>query len=64
MIDELEAELLGHPALQLLDLLVAEFDHVPGLQMDQMVVMGLGRLLVAGAPVAEFSPFRIRLSKP
>src|SRR5438270_10305161 len=39
MIDQLVAELAGHEALQLLDVLVAELDDAAGLHIDQMVVM-------------------------
>ena len=53
VIDEAEAELLGDPPLQLLQLLVDELDDIAGLDVDQMVVMGLGRRFVAGAAVAE-----------
>ena len=48
--------MLGDPALQLLQLLVDELDDVAGLDVDQMVVMGLGRRFVAGAAVAEIVP--------
>src|SRR5579875_85023 len=47
------AELIGHRFLQFFDLLVAEFDHLAGLQVDQMVVMSARHLLVARAAVAE-----------
>ena len=53
MIDEFEAELFGDAALQLLDLLVAEFDHAAGLDVDQVIVMRLRHFLVARAAVAE-----------
>ena len=53
VIDEAEAEPLGDPLLQLLELLVDELDHLAGLDVDQMVVMGFGRGFVAGAAVAE-----------
>ena len=53
MIDQAEAELGGDAPLQLLQLLVDELDDVAGLDVDQVVVMGLGRRFVAGAAVAE-----------
>jgi hypothetical protein len=58
VIDEAEAELLGNPPLQGLQLLVDEFDDVAGFDVDQMVVMGVGSGLVAGAAVAELMPFK------
>ena len=39
MIDEAKAQAAGDLLLQALDLLVGEFDDLPGLQIDQMVVM-------------------------
>ena len=39
MVDEAEAELLGDPLLQRLELVVDELDDVAGLDVDQMVVM-------------------------
>ncbi len=53
MVHQFEAQLLGHAALQLLDFLVAELDHLAGLDIDQMVVVGIGHLLIARAAVAE-----------
>src|SRR5271169_6865734 len=53
MADEFVAELIGYDFLQSFDLLVAEFDHPTGLQVDQMVVVSARHFLVAGAPVAE-----------
>src|SRR5688572_14057045 len=47
VIDEPEAELLGDPALERFELLVDEFDDVPRLDVDQMVVMRFRRRLVA-----------------
>ena len=58
MIDEAEAELRGDPPLQLLQLLVDELDDIAGLDVDQMVVMGLGGRLVAGPAVAEIVPLQ------
>ena len=45
----------GHSvaALQGLDLLRAEFDHLAGAQIDEMVVVAFGRGLVAGAALTE-----------
>src|ERR1700689_3812383 len=53
VIHQLVAQARGHFALQLLDLLVLEFDHPPALQIDQVVVMFGRHLLVARAAVAE-----------
>src|SRR5262245_61186679 len=54
MVDELVAELGGYLALQLLDLLIAEFDDPPALHVDEVVVMLLAHFLVARAAGAEF----------
>src|ERR1043165_6490883 len=54
--DQPEAELLGDPALELLEILVDELDDVAGLDVDQMVVMGLAGGFVAGAAIAEIVP--------
>src|SRR6188472_2585405 len=56
VIDQLVAELAGDLGLQLLDLLVGEFDHLAVAQIDQMVVMAVAHLLVAGAALAEIMP--------
>src|SRR5262249_5004027 len=53
VIDEAEAEFLRDLLLKLLVLGVDEFDDLAGLDVDQMVVMRLGRGLVARAAVAE-----------
>ena len=53
MADEPVAELLGHLALQRLDLLVLELDHLARLDIDQMIVVRIGHLLIARAAVAE-----------
>ena len=58
MVDQAEAELLGDPPLQRLQFLIDEFDDVAGLDVDQMVVMGLRRRFVARAAVAEIVPFQ------
>ena len=42
VVDEAEAELLGDALLQRLELVVDELDDLAGLDVDQMVVMGLG----------------------
>src|SRR3982750_1558253 len=54
MVDEAEAEPFGDPLLQLLEIVVDEFDHSAGFDVDQMVVMGFRRRFVARAAVAEF----------
>src|SRR5215212_8784937 len=53
MVDEAEAELLGNALLQRLELVVDELDHLAGLDVDQVVVVGFGRGLIAQAAVAE-----------
>jgi len=58
VIDQAEAELLGDPALERLQLLVDELEDVAGLDVDEMVVMGLRRSLVTGAAVAEIVPLQ------
>ena len=56
VVDEAEAELLGDPPLEHLQLLVDELDDLAGLDVDQMVVMGVRRRFVARAAVAELVP--------
>src|SRR6185503_18865453 len=51
--DQVEPELPGHPLLQALDLLVAELDHLATVEVDQVIMMAAGRLLVAPAAGAE-----------
>src|SRR5215472_436761 len=53
MPDEFVAELIGNDLLQSFDLLVAEFYHSTGLQVDQMVMVSTRHFLVAGAPITE-----------
>src|SRR5687768_9662137 len=53
MVDEAEAKLLGDPLLQLFQVLVDELDHFAGLDVDQMVVVGVRRGFVARTAVAE-----------
>ena len=53
VIHQFEAQFFGHAALQLFDILVAEFDHAAGLDIDQMVVMVFRRFFIAGAAIAE-----------
>ena len=53
MADQIESQLAGHPLLDALDLLVAELDHLAGLQVDQVIVVPARRLLVAPATRAE-----------
>src|SRR6185312_8169204 len=50
--DEAEAQLLGDSLLQRFELVVRELDHVPGFDVDQMVVVRFGGGLVTRAPVA------------
>src|SRR5688500_18189055 len=53
VVDQLVAELAGDSLLDGLDLLAAELDHMPGAQVDQMVVVLTGQRFVARAPVAK-----------
>ena len=57
MIDEAEAQTLGNPLLQFLELIVGELDDVARFDVDQMIVMSLGRGLVTRSPVTELVPF-------
>src|SRR5712671_6617138 len=56
MVNQLVAELPGDLCLQALDLLGLELDHLAGAQVDEMVVVRVGHLLVAGTAVAEIVP--------
>src|SRR5438270_2219349 len=58
MVDEAEAELLRDPLLQCLELIVDEFDDITGFDVDQMVVMVLGRGFVARTAIAELVPLQ------
>src|SRR6185369_1597290 len=53
VVDQLVAELARDLGLQLLDFLGGEFDHLAVAQIDQVVVMAVAHLLVAGAALAE-----------
>jgi len=53
VVDQFKAQLFGHPALQLLDILIAEFDHAAGRHVDQVIVMGFRHFFIARAAVAE-----------
>ncbi len=57
MIDEPIAQPAGDVGLQTLDLLGLELDHSPAPQIDQMVVVRLGDLLVPRAAFAEIMAF-------
>src|ERR1700682_6320627 len=57
VIDQLVAELAGDFGLQLFDLFVGEFDHLAVAQIDQMVVVAVAHLLVAGAAFAKIVAF-------
>jgi hypothetical protein len=56
VIDQLVAELAGDLGLQLLDFLGGEFDHLAVAQIDQMVVVAVAHLLIAGAALAKIVP--------
>jgi hypothetical protein len=53
VIDQLETEFFGDETLQAFDVLVAEFDHAPGLQIDKMIVMRVRHFLVTRAAIAK-----------
>src|SRR5690606_3416159 len=53
MVDEAIAELLGDLFLERLEFGIDEFEHLAALDVDQVIVMGLGRRVVAGAAIAE-----------
>src|SRR5215212_4193915 len=57
VIDQLVAELARNFGLQLFDFLVGEFDHLAVAQVDQMVMMAVAHLLVAGAALAKVMSF-------
>src|SRR5215212_1014494 len=57
VIDQLVAELAGNLGLQFLDLLGGELDHLAVAQIDQVVVMAVGHLLIARPALAEIVPF-------
>src|SRR5215510_6354731 len=56
MIDQLVAQLPGDIRLQALDLLGLELDHLAGAQVDEVVMVRVRHLLVAGTAVAEIVP--------
>src|SRR4051794_11626621 len=53
VVDEAEAELLGDPLLQGLELVIDELNDVARFDVDEMVVMTFRRRLIAGAAIAE-----------
>src|SRR3546814_14480562 len=53
VIDEAEAQPLGDLLLELLKLGIDEFEHLAGLDVDQVIVVRFGRGLVARTAVAE-----------
>src|SRR5215471_5031503 len=57
VIDELKTELLGHAPLQALDLLIDEFDHLAGREIDQVVMM-VADLFITRAAVPEIMAFK------
>src|SRR6185369_14139173 len=56
VIHEAEAELLRDALLEHLELVIDELDDVPGLDVDQMVVMRFRRSFITRAPVPELVP--------
>src|ERR1700687_2207053 len=57
VIDQLVAELAGDFGPEFFDFLGGEFDRLAVAQIDQMVVMAVAHLFVAGAALAEVMPF-------
>src|SRR5712691_217466 len=53
VIDQPIAQAPGHLGLQPLDFFRLELDHLAGAQIDEMVVVAVGHLLVARSPIAE-----------
>lgn len=53
MIDEAETELLRDLALQGFQLLIDEFNHPAGFDIDQVIVMTVVRSFIARAAIAE-----------
>src|SRR5437868_11799715 len=53
VVDEAEAELLGDPLLQGLELVIDELNDVARFDVDKVVVMTFRRRLIAGAAIAE-----------
>src|ERR1700757_2695324 len=53
MPDQLVTELISYELLQAFDILVAEFDHKAGLQIDQVIVVRSGHFFIACATVTK-----------
>src|SRR5436190_13947996 len=53
VVDQFEAQLFRDAALQLFDVLIAEFDDAAGLHIDEVVVMALRHFLIARTAIAE-----------
>src|SRR6476646_4235697 len=53
VVNEAEAEPLRNPLLERFQLVVDELDHVAGLDVDQMVVVGCGSRFITRPPIAE-----------
>jgi hypothetical protein len=66
VIDQAVAELAGDRLLQLLDFFVAKLDDVAGIEVDEVVVVLIAGLLVAGAAftVRYTVAIEMRLSTP
>src|ERR1700730_14157311 len=56
VIDQFVAELAGDLGLQFLDLFRGELDHLAVAQIDQVIVMALGHLLIARPAFAKIAP--------
>ena len=53
VIDQPKTEAPRHVGLQAFDVFRLELDDLAGAQIDEMVVMAVGHLFLAGAPVPE-----------
>ena len=62
MVDEAEAQPFGDHLLQRFEFGIDKFDHLARFDVDQMVVMRLGRGFVARAAIAEIVAIMRRCS--
>ena len=58
MVDEAEAELFSDHFLQRLKLGINEFDHVAGLDIDQMIMMRLGSGFITRPAITKIMPLK------
>ena len=57
MVDQAITEAPGNVGLEAFDIFGLKFDHFARAQIDEVVVMAVGHLLIARAAVAELMPF-------